>query len=184
MTFQFNLLASFWAAISPSFPPAEWHIRTSIVVFEWRSFFRFPNCKRASCQALFRFRRAQQRSMVNENRKKVKNMLAFFSTRVILLNLRYRRCESLAQSVEHRPFKAGVQGSSPCQLTFLFLHRKELKVIIFSFSTFRNLVSSCFYTPSNFLIMSIGRSRAEGGFFTFLSIIILGSIKLKQKVIL
>ena len=28
-------------------------------------------------------------------------------------------CRGLvAQSVEHRPFKAGVQGSSPCQLTF------------------------------------------------------------------
>ncbi len=28
----------------------------------------------------------------------------------------------VAQSVEHRPFKAVVQGSSPCQLTFLFFN--------------------------------------------------------------
>ena len=35
-------------------------------------------------------------------------------------------CRGLvAQSVEHRPFKAGVQGSSPCQLTF-FVSRRFL----------------------------------------------------------
>ena len=35
----------------------------------------------------------------------------------------------VAQSVEHRPFKAVVQGSSPCQLTFFvpgFRHRFDL----------------------------------------------------------
>ena len=48
-----------------------------------------------------------------KNSKKRKKTFAFFKNGDILRYLQYGRCESLAQSVEHRPFKAGVQGSSP-----------------------------------------------------------------------
>ena len=40
-----------------------------------------------------------------------KNVLFYSVSRIFCRGL-------VAQSVEHRPFKAGVQGSSPCQLTF------------------------------------------------------------------
>ena len=42
-----------------------------------------------------------------------------FGKNVVFYSVSRIFCRGLvAQSVEHRPFKAGVQGSSPCQLTF------------------------------------------------------------------
>ena len=46
-----------------------------------------------------------------------------FGKNVVFYSVSRNFCRGLvAQSVEHRPFKAGVQGSSPCQLTFLCPH--------------------------------------------------------------
>ena len=45
-----------------------------------------------------------------------------FGKNVVFYSVSRIFCRGLvAQSVEHRPFKAGVQGSSPCQLTFFVL---------------------------------------------------------------
>lgn len=77
----------------------------------------------------------------NKKTKKVKNKLDKLKFLYIICSLLWKKTENLlglvAQSVEQRPFKAKVPGSSPGKSTTLDTHKifSEEKIFYFSFSS-------------------------------------------------
>ena len=77
----------------------------------------------------------------NKKTKKVKNKLDKLKFLYIICSLLWKKTENLlglvAQSVEQRPFKANVPGSSPGKSTTLDTHKifSEEKIFYFSFSS-------------------------------------------------